>query len=271
VPASEGGERVKPRHLSDDALADALVVRAAGAAPATPCPSETRIWEAFQGRLAPAEVASLLDHAASCADCSLAMRVAQAMGSEAMPARAAGRESIGARVWGALAGTVLRPAPALAYLLLLALSLPLYRETMRRNEPPPPVVAPPVVTAPAARSLTLSAPSVIRITGDVEMRGGSAPATLRLPVAPGEVVLLKVFPDFADAPDAARGPLVVRLLAGDAVVYETLRPAGGLDSDGSLPIVLDGRDLRSGASYRIEVRPEHGEPVFRQTFTLASE
>src|SRR6185436_12643252 len=86
VPPREGGERVKPRRLSDDALADALVVRAAGDAPATPCPSETRIWEAFQGRLAPAEVASLLDHAASCADCSLAMRVAQAMGSEAMPA-----------------------------------------------------------------------------------------------------------------------------------------------------------------------------------------
>jgi hypothetical protein len=55
-------------------LADALVASDGAVADPDLCPAPDRIWDAARGATGPAAMRVLLDHAARCADCALALR-----------------------------------------------------------------------------------------------------------------------------------------------------------------------------------------------------
>jgi hypothetical protein len=206
------------------------------------------------------------------------------------------RSAIGlADLWGRLAGSLLRPAPAFVYLVLLLLSFPLYRVLTTtattpvvppigvQEKPSPTAPAPPNpggISGPAAPSG--SAPSlatglqslrVLRLTGDLSLRGGTAePAPLRVHLGEAEVLVLKLFPDVADLPKDRNSALLVRVLDGETVVAATTRRVIDLESDQSLSFLLDRALLRSGTTYRVELtsgpQSAPAPPIHRQSFRL---
>src|SRR5262249_4778322 len=114
VPAGEGG----------GVIDDARIAEAWSSGPkGTHCPGDDRLFDLAQGLLAPLEVERILDHTAACPDCALAPRTAAAIDDASGVERRERRVSF----WSRLSATVLRPEAALAYLVLLALAIPIYR------------------------------------------------------------------------------------------------------------------------------------------------
>jgi hypothetical protein len=95
---------------------------------------------------------------------------------------------------------------------------------------------------------------VLRLTGDLSLRGGRAPsAPLRIQLGEAEALVLKLFPDVEDLPKDPGAALLVRVLDGESVVAATTRRVADLERDQSLSLLLDRALLRSGTTYRVEL------------------
>jgi hypothetical protein len=242
------------RRLTDAEIAASLSAAAEGVADGSGCPSDDRYWELACGALGvlgAQEAGSLLDHAASCSKCWLALQAAH----ELSDAPQVASPSLAARVWSALAGSVLRPAPALAYLVLLVASIPAYRVLTDRAEP------------------ILRDVRVVPVHGDIALRGSEPVPPLRISLAGNEAPVLKLLID-ADRLRADPAPtrVRVRLLEEEAIVAESTHAVSEFDADGSIAVVLDRAALRAGPIYRVEVVPDGvgaaSPPLFRQSFRV---
>ena len=238
----------------DDELREAWL--SAPAAPGGTCPPVERFWDAVSGSLSARAVASLLDHAAGCGACAQALATAHAIHAESgLPARE--RPS----VWNWLGRTALRPQAALAYLMLLALSWPLYRAT--HPEGPPPVAPAPATPyfSPAAPP-TLAAAKVIALEPARRARGAGAEAPLSIPVRAGETLVLRVFLDPDDLDPTA--PLVVSI--ADA---RQERPRDAVGENATLDLALDASALPHDTPLSLVVRSKDAV-VFERTLILES-
>ncbi len=271
------------RHrLTDEEIGDALVRH--GKNQGQSCFHEDQFWDLARGVLEPEQTGRILDHAVECPDCSLALRVARETFAVSHVTPEVSRStSFFDTMWGRLAGSVLRPAPAFAYLVLLLLSFPLYR--VLTTTPPstpsapatsipdgpfepaaPPDSADPSLT-PGLRSLR-----VVRLEGDLSLRGGGGQsAPIRIQLGEGEALVLKLFPDVEDLPKDPRAALLVRVLDGETTVAATTRRVTDLERDQSLSFLLDRALLHSGTIYRVELTSTPpASPILRQSFCLDS-
>jgi len=310
---------MKGRPLTDDEIADTLLQlggpRAAvggiarspagGGGDGRACVHEDRLWDLARGALSPEQAATILDHTLECLDCSLALRVAhETFAASGIPSEASGVARAGSRFWSLLSGSLLSPAPALAYLVLLVLSFPVYR-----------ILSPPSATAPGPGSAAIARPPatsqapgieapgtaatpmtpggatmsgapagstiapglrglrVLRLTGDISLRGGgAAPAPALVSLREGEALELKLIPDTADLPKKRDAVLVVRVLDGAAVVSAAMRRVSDLEADQSLSLLLDRDALQPGKPYVVELALAAGPgiapgpPLLRQSF-----
>ncbi|HJQ99465.1 MAG TPA: zf-HC2 domain-containing protein [Candidatus Polarisedimenticolaceae bacterium] len=255
------------RPLTDGEIANTLLRGESESA----CEHEGRLWDLARGALSPEETASVLDHALECADCRLALRVArETFAASGMPPATSRAVSLSSRWWGFVAGSVLSPAPALVYLLLLALSFPLYRFLSSPAEKTPgPAAAPIVAPRPAPEAPALRGVRVLRLTGDISLRGdegAGSPTPMRVSLEEGETLMLKLYPDAADLPKDPEAVLLVRVLAGAVVVSETRRRVSDVEPDRSLSVVVDVDALEPGKPYRAEVATVSGPAILHQSF-----
>ncbi len=149
------------------------------------------------------------------------------------------------RVWQALAATVLRPAPALAYLLLLAVLTPTWIY-LRSGRVPDLIAGEPIATV---------GPTV-RVVGEERMRaeGDDATPPLRISHRGRTAVVAELvtgIPSEELADPAAA--FVIRLLDGSRVMWEAERSGSDFGGDGVLPLVLRPAAFDRGASYEIVV------------------
>jgi hypothetical protein len=162
------------------------------------------------------------------------------------------------RIWEGLAGTVLAPAPALAYLVLLAIALPLFVGRQGDEAAAPPA-------ARVARVRTLE--------GEVSLRGPARRAPLTVEAARG-AMLLELALDLEPAMRAPDARFEARLLAEGKTLWKTARPPDDLGEDDTLALLLEPEGLEEGEVYRLEVRfrrsldPLDGEPVFSRQVEL---
>lgn len=262
--------------LTDEALAAAL---AGGAAPRGPqCPTDTLFWELAHGTLAPSQNAELLDHAAGCAHCTLALHVAQevyavsglavrAGGAAATAPAGFARRGFGARF---LAG-VLHPVPAAVYLVLLVGALGWIARGPGPGAPGPGAGLPGAAGSGAGSVAGLVAPHVVHLSGDVALRGPDDAVTPRpVPLAPGQPLVLELFPE--PGPTAGGRPLAsstVVIRAGATVVAELHPSPADVDDSGALPVLVPPGTLHAGTTYVVTVERD-GRVVFRQTIAVAS-
>jgi len=268
------------RGLTDEQIGDALLWHETGAPERSSCVHEDRLWDLARGALDPDETGRILDHALECADCSLALRVARetfavspvTSGIPAVPGSIA-------KLWDRLAASVLRPAPALVYLVLLLASFPLYRVLTPSKPALVPTGAPesptPPAPAPPAAPSGLQSLRIVRLTGDLSLRGVASPSTpLRVHVGEAEALVLKLFPEVEDLPKDPGATLHVRVVDGETVVAEATRRVRDLETDQSLSFLLDRVLLRPGTTYHVELTAEASataSPILRQSFQLDPE
>lgn len=204
--------------------------------------AETVLW--IEGRLA------------TCADCREAFSNLQAVGAALAPiADAEPRRSV---LWDWLAATLLRPAPALAYLLIAAVGLPLLWFMRAPGDP-------------------FAAVQVVALSGERAQRDqpagpgdppGTTPITIRL-VDAGRPLLVELVTDLV-ADDLRAGALgfVVELTTNGRPVKSERRDAAAFvlrDGRAVLPLMLDPRLLRLGQDYRVAIRVDKpGDPLDNQ-------
>jgi hypothetical protein len=282
------------RHrLTDEEIGEALLRHGenwepaqggTGAAERDACVHEDRLWDLARGALDPDLTGRILDHVLECPDCSLALRVAHETFAVSQVTPEASRSTnFVDTMWGGLAGSVLRPAPAFAYLVLLLLSFPLYRvltaTTPATPRAPLPAIpgGPSEPAAPSDSAAPFRAPGlrslrVLRLEGDLSLRGGGAQsAPLRIHLGEAEALVLKLFPDVEDLPKDPRAALLVRVLDGETIVAATTRRVTDLERDQSVSLLLDRALLRSGTIYRVELTAApSASPILRQSFRLES-
>ena len=225
------------------------------------------------GRLAETEGVALEDHLVGCEACAEEVLELEAGWgrlegdlSRAAPSRPA--------VWGLLARTVLRPVPALVYLVALLLAYPVFRVVGPAGRPQAP-------SAGDARALSPVVPRTVRLVGEPLFRGDRAlreepyPPT-EIPWSPvrEDPLLLELQGDVRpeDLPEAG-AVLRVEILEGDRPVWWDDIGTGDLDERGVLRLLLAGDGLFPGRVYVLRVRlveddrpPEH--VVFRRSFLL---
>lgn len=273
--------------LSDERLADAFVAGRPDGARTPACLPDERFWDAARGALATGEVEHLLDHAAECAACGLALRIAREVHAASglaqhqhLSAQVERRQ--GGRLWRLLAGTVLRPEPALAYLLLLALSWPLYRNILSHPEvtaAPEAAVQPAAgtdrpqdgraaVPSPEARPAFRATRVLTLETEPVPRGGGATVPPLRVSAAAGEVLVLRIFLDLDAGEIESDMHLRVHLASPDRMIMDATLPPGSVDDDGSLTLVVDRLALQSGVVHRLEVA-RNGDILFRRSLVPA--
>jgi hypothetical protein len=181
----------------------------------------------------------------TCAEASAETRdlldILREIRAEARPASAPRRAEPGmlARAWRWLASTVLAPAPALAYLVVAALVLPLALVDRDGG-------------APSAVAL----PEVRTLESDVALRG--APVAPPVDVREGVPLLVEMRLD-ADAEmlEASEGAFEVRIVdeGGDGrEVWRERVPVGAADERGVLRVMLGAEVSSPGAVRRVEVR-----------------
>lgn len=184
-----------------------------------PCPRGAQAWDVVAREGNP-DSGAFLDHAASCAECASALRLAREIhvGAAAhAPERAPG-------LWAALTRTVLHPIPALAYLLVLAIAVPL----VLRGRPEGSVARPEPVRMLAE----------VRLTGDVVHRGEGSVAAARLP-RPSGPTALRLYADLEAARDLAGAKVRIRLLREGREVLTRMESADTVGPDGSVLVVLE--------------------------------
>jgi hypothetical protein len=228
------------------------------------------MWDLVRGGLDTEATVRILDHAATCSDCTLALRVAREMTSiPRAEVPEPGKSAPGTLV----RRVVLFPIPAFAYLVPIVLSLLLYRAL----GPEPPSKAD-VVTRPPPAARDVETPlrglRTLPLTGELRLRGGLTPAPTAVRLDPSEGLLLKLYPDVEDLPTDVDAPLVVRVLDGESVLATARRRVGDLERDESLPLLLDTESLRPGATYRVElsIGSTESDPgsrtILRQSFRV---
>ena len=233
------------RPLPDDRLADALLVGGEAAG----CPDGSLFWAVASGEIGPGDVHRLLDHAAGCADCSLALRAARELrATSGLPLPERARESPVPTLWERLTATVLAPRPALAYLLLAALLVPVALRERRAPETGAPVAPAPAPAAPSPVRPSLSLARVLQLTGDPELRGerppspspslGEGPVLLRLHVDPEDVEV--------------GSPLTVRLFSGPDTIAELPVAADALGA-GTIDVLVSSASSGTPRPDRVEV------------------
>ena len=230
----------------------------AEAAPGGGCPPVERFWDAVLGSLSARDVERLLDHAAGCGACTQALATAQSIhAASGLPELGPVRES----VWSLLGRSVLRPQAALAYLVLLALSWPLYRATHPEAPPrPEPAPAVRVESSPAAQPL---APArVVALEPARRARGTGSAEPLAIHVGTGESLVLRVFLDPDDLDPTA--PLVVSI--ADA---RQERPRDAVGASATLDLAVDASALPHGRPLTLVVRSKDAV-VFERTLVLES-
>ncbi len=164
-------------------------------------------------------------------------------------------------IWERLAATILRPAPALAYLALLALLGPFLLVRERGDDAP--IASGPVLVVPGE-------------TGTRDGGDGAEIPPLGVPATtdPGQAVVLLLETEIVetDLRDGRMG-LALELRQGDRVVASravSIRDFEFRDGHGLLPLVVRAGALRPGDSYEVSVRavrpgdPLDGEPLFRR-------
>jgi hypothetical protein len=228
-------------------------------------------WHLAQGELAGALSARMLDHAATCSDCFLALRLARTTSAEAPELASAlgGRPAPSARFWGPLGSAAFYSAIAAATLLLAVVSALLYRSF---QSAPTSMQAPHSVAVPGAVPAALRSVRTFALTGDVALRGGDAPAPLLLPAGADEAVALNLFPDLEELSGKTDATaLSVRVLDGNQVLTELERRVSDLASNGSLTLLLDTALLRAGTTYRVDITtagPEPPQLLLRQSLQI---
>jgi hypothetical protein len=233
--------------LDEARLADALVAGDGAPADSDRCISPDRIWDAARGVTGPAALHVVLDHAAHCADCALALRAAvevHAASGLATPVRTKSP-------WAWLTATVLRPEAALAYILLLAVGAPL------------------VLRSAASHRVDASAMSAARVIGlesDVVARGAGPSKTMLVDPKGSETIVLRLFVEPDDLDAAA--PLRVTLSGGGGVLVEQNFAAGSVGDSGTLDVTIDVRAVPRGAPLTLTVTAG-AERVFDRSFVLA--
>jgi hypothetical protein len=238
------------RDAFDEArLADALV--AGDGAPVDPgrCISPDRIWDAARGVTGPAALHVVLDHAAHCADCALALRTAV----ELHGASGLGTPARTKSPWAWLTATLLRPEAALAYLLLLAVGAPLVLRSAASHR---------------ADASAMSAARVVGLESDVIVRGAGETKPVLVDPKGSDTVVLRLFvePDDLDA----SAPLRVTLSGGGGVLIEKSFAAGSVGDSGTLDVTVDVRALPSGTPLTLTVAAGT-ERVFDRTFVVTGD
>ena len=121
------------------------------------CLHEDRFWELARGTLDPELTGRILDHVVECADCALALRVAhETLGVSSLASLPTQPRTSFARAWRFLAGSLLRPAPAFVYLVLLLVSFPVYRQLSTVGVPENASADTGLASSPATRDASAS-------------------------------------------------------------------------------------------------------------------
>lgn len=245
-----------PHGLDDERLAEAWTAPDGAAGGRTGCPAPELWWDAARGALDAAGLRHLLDHAAGCAECALALKAAgeihavsgleTALATERTPHVA--REPT---LWERLAASILRPEAAFAYLLLLALSYPVYRALTPVPE--------------AGRAVSIA--SVIGLESDVVSRGGEPSAPVAIAIVGDAPTVLRLFLDREEI--AAGRPLAVSMTTDGAAVAAFAPPAEAVGPQGTLDIGVDPGRLPRGVPLRLTVTSD-GTLVFERAIVITS-
>jgi len=220
-----------------------------------------------RGTLEPETVRWIENRLEACTTCREAhtrlVEVARALEGETAPV-VERRPWLGG-LWSLLASTVLRPAPALAYLVALVLLLP----ALWLGRPSP------------MRESIAAAPTRIAVEGDRATRTGApgglpAAAPLEIP-ASASAVLLELETELEPG-DLARVPaLTIELRRGDALAWSApAASAGFIVRRGRIvvPVVLRPEGLTRGVEHTILLRasrpgdPLDGQALFRRTLRV---
>lgn len=234
--------------------------------PAEHVPAELLVRYADAPALLDREIrAWIASRVARCQTCGEALARLQALeGALVEPAAATPARGFSARaLWEALAGSVLRPIPALAYLLLLALLVPTIW----------------LVDDEGSEGAPFHAPLRVDLAGERASRApGGRIEPIELPATTGAPILLHLQTEMVPVDlDPARSRFVLALERDGRALWSEPRSAGDfLVDDGRvvLPLVLDPGRLRAGAVYAIVLRadrpgdPIDGQALFRRTFVL---
>lgn len=264
MPGEERGPAVTAGGWTADRLAGALRTVEPGAA--TPelghCFHADVFWHLVRGELGEKLTGEVLDHAAACPSCLQALGMARALTSASAPSRVSA--SLFPR-W------LVSPPAALAYLgLLLVLAIlgfPAYQRRTPPSQPPPPAVAA-TRSMPAAkemRSLRL-----LRLTGEMSLRGGAKTEPTRVALGADEALALKLFPELEDLPADPLSALTVRILDDAQELARIPRHRSDLEADESFLVLLDAGLLRAGGTYGVELSVDSPAPrvVLTQAFRI---
>jgi len=191
-----------------------------------------------------------------------------------------------ARLWDRLSMSVLRPLPALAYLVVALLALPGLRRNFAPASIPP---SPPVETPSGAgggRGSARTAPPLVlsppqQVGTALEMRGGGqatpAPAVIR--VTPGRSLLLEIDPDLdrEDFPaDGGGAGFAIELRLNAAPILTLPCRTEDFDARGRLLVVVPADLVSPGATGTIALRlvppgqERDGEVLFLRALVFAA-
>lgn len=211
-----------------------------------------------------------------------------AEGATADSVRDNGPRSPFARLWDRLSMSVLRPLPALAYLVVALLALPGLRRTFAPAAPhqAPPVEVPSGAGAGPAGGAghVAPAPPVVlpppqRVGAGLEMRGGetATPGPALVRVTPGRPLFLEIDPDLDrddwQEPDAA---FTLELRIDGAPILTFPCGADDFDPHGRLRVVVPADLVRPGAAGTIVLRQRRpgqardGEVLFEHALVVAA-
>jgi len=249
------------RDWSDDELGASLLARRPEPVrvDAGSCVPQDLVWDLVRGALDTASAEKILDHAAGCPDCTLALRVARAF-SPSSPEVEVEEVTQGRK--GSWVDSIRRlfmmPVPAFAAVVpLLLAAVVAYQGLGPRDRPPTEVVSPPETNAPAPPVRSADSPlrglHALRLTGDLSLRGETPRAPIGVRLGPSEGLVLKLYPDVEDLPKDASAPLVVSVFEGESVVATAPRRVSDMDKDESLSLLIDTSILKPGSVYRVEL------------------
>ena len=215
--------------------------------------------------LGPETVRWVLAHAAACVACGDALAACRALLAELEP-RAAGpvpapaSARFAARVRRLLAGPILRPLPALAYLLaLIALAIPAYRHLSE----------PGIETGVIAEL-----PREIVVTDDLVRDATGPGAAIDLPRGGAVILRLQTGIDREDLQDPGAA-FRVEIRRDGEVIWSERRTGAAFDPDGTIRITLDRHRLVAERPHLVAIvyekpgDPMHGRVVFRRAFVVA--
>lgn len=186
------------------------------------------------------------EHVGGCDVCHEAMEVYRATAHTGDAADERGGEGRRLGLWDLLRRTVLAPAPALAYLVVLAVGLALWW-----TAPAPDVQAPGGL------------PVTVALYADDTLRGENVESDpIVVPWQVGRALVVLLHTDIA--PGDLDGPLHVRVTnAAGRVVLDDSVPAANLPRDGVVSVILPPGEVRAGEVYVVSTTgvgalPFHG-------------